>query len=96
MVNGAFNDITASRDFGLEQRDPRLELRHREWIEILARKLGGGVVGSAGKIVFHRLKVGRSGGDVKRSGRLLTGLRNCGLDVAGCGPDSGGVLGESA
>lgn len=67
MVNGAFNDFTASRDFGFEQRDPRLKLGHRKRVEILARQLCCGIVGAAGKIVFHHAKVGRGGGLVKRS-----------------------------
>ena len=65
MVNGALNDRTAARDFGFEQRDPRLKLCHRKRVEILARQLSGGIVGAAGKIVFHTRKVGRPPGDVK-------------------------------
>lgn len=69
MVNGAFNDSTTARDFGFEQRDPRLKLRHRKRVEILAREVSGGIVGTAGKIVFHDWKVGRGGGVVKRSAK---------------------------
>jgi hypothetical protein len=73
MVNGAFNDRTTAHDFGFEQCDPRLKLGYRKRIEILAREVSGGVVGAAGKIVFHPQKVGRRGGDVKRAGRLFCG-----------------------
>lgn len=75
MVNGALNDSTAARDFGFEQRDPRLKLCHRKRVEILARELGGGIVGAAGKIVFHARKVGRDGGDVKRVAGYFAGGR---------------------
>jgi hypothetical protein len=71
MVNGALNDRTAARDFGFEQRDPRIELRHRKRVEILARQQGGGIVGAAGKIVFHTRKVGRHPGDVKQMRRYF-------------------------
>lgn len=76
MVNGALNDRTAARDFGFEQRDPRLKLRHRKRVEILARQLCGGIVGAAGKIVFHGGKVGRHPGDVKRMRRYFA-ARGC-------------------
>lgn len=60
MVNGALNNITASGDFRLEQRDALVQLIHRKGIDVLARELGGGVVLSAGKIVrVHIGKVGR-------------------------------------
>ena len=86
MVNGAFNDFTASRDFGFEQRDPRLKLCHRKRVQILARQQGGGIVGAAGKIVFHDAKVGRGDGVVKRSD-----ARRCSPDCATAALTSRGV-----
>ncbi len=68
MVNGALNNITASRDFGFEQRDALLQLSHRKRIEVLACELGRGVVGPAREIVVHAAKVGRGRVDVKRAG----------------------------
>ncbi len=95
MVNGALNNITASRDFRFEQCDALVQLIHRKGIEVLARELGGGVVLSAGKIVrVHSGKVGLGCGRVKRVVAAI--LRNCGLDVMGCDPDSGAVLGGYA
>jgi len=78
MVNG--------RDFGFEQRDPRLKLCHRKRVEILARQLRCGIVGAAGKIVFHDAKVGRGGGVVKRSD-----ARRCSPDCATAALTSRGV-----
>ncbi len=86
MVNGAFNDLAAARDFGFEQGDPRLKLGYRKRVEILAREAGGGIVGAAGKIVFHDAKVGRGGGVVKRSG-----MGGCSADYATAALTSRGV-----
>lgn len=84
MVNGMFNPATAARDFGLKQGDAFLKLRHRQRIEVLARKLSGGIVGSAGKIVRVHGAQGRARASACQAPPvpMVIDLRRCGLDVA--------------
>ena len=52
MVNSAFNFLAGPRDLCLERDDPRLQLRHRERVQILTHQLAERVTG-AGKRVFE-------------------------------------------
>jgi hypothetical protein len=52
MVNGAIFVPTHPHDFGLEIGNPPIELRHRQWIEILSGKLRQRIIAAAREILF--------------------------------------------
>ncbi len=54
MVNGAFNLLTAARDLAAKRRDPVLQLRDRERVQILAHQLAEEVAGAGQRVIcFH-------------------------------------------
>ena len=69
MVNGGFNLFTGARDLAGQRRDPRLELGHRQRIEVLLRQRGERVAGGLReKIVrIHVASVDRHGGAVNNA-----------------------------
>ena len=78
MVNGAFNPGFASRDLGLEQRDPLLQLLDRIGIEVLLAQLGDEVVLATRQIFVgvHGPSVDRGKGDVNNATGLTPGERD--------------------
>ncbi len=83
MVNGAFKLSSNADDLGLERRDARLELLHRERVEILARKRGNGIVGASGQdfLAIHACNVDPNGAAVNNAARQCSERgkmwRNC-------------------
>src|SRR3569623_793244 len=75
MVNGALHRGSRPGDFRLQRRDPLLELRDRQGIEVLAHEFGERVARFFRQelVQIHAQNVDRPGGDVnKAAGQVVS------------------------
>jgi hypothetical protein len=83
MVNGAFKFSSGADDLGLERHNARVELLHREGIEILATERDDGIVGTLRQdfLAIHGHSVDPNGSAVNNAARQCSERgkvwRNC-------------------